>query len=384
MKGSMRRRGERSWELKFDRGTDENGKRKIEYRSFKGTRQEAEAKLAEFVAQLPRGEYVSPSKRPIVEVVGAWIDMQFASRNIGQKTRERCRELLSGQISKLGNVTLHQIADIKRGDTLLRRWHAGLLDSGLSPRTIHYAHQLLRSALKEAKRVGDIARNPAAEISSPSVGETEVNILEIDQVDMVMGRLAERNDELRPIVACAIYAGLRRGEVLALRWAAVDLERKKLTVAEALEELRDGTITVKQPKTKAGRRTITMPDELALILRAHRLAQLELRMKIGLGKPPNDALLFSDLDGNHLSPNAISLRWGAFADKIAIPDVTFHALRHTQASLLHHAGVPLAVVSKRPGHSKISTTLNLYTHIFADADDEAATALNGVLSGPKK
>ena len=126
-----------------------------------------------------------------------------------------------------------------------------------------------------------------------------------------------------------------------------------------------------------------MPDELVAVLRSHRLAQLQFRLRLGLGKLPDDALLFSNPDGSYVSPRAISHRWGLFADKVGLGDVTFHALRHTQASLLHAAGVPLAVVSKRLGHSKITTTLGLYTHIFASADDEAADALDSVLARGK-
>jgi integrase len=144
-------------------------------------------------------------------------------------------------------------------------------------------------------------------------------MLQREQVPMVMDAL--QGDIMLPIAACALYAGLRRGETLALRWNAIDLEAGKLAVVASLEELVNGTLTFKAPKTKAGRRLIAMPDKLITILRAHRLEQLEFRLKLGIGKMPDDALLFAHPDGSPLSPRALSLRWGRFAGNHGIGDV---------------------------------------------------------------
>jgi integrase len=122
---------------------------------------------------------------------------------------------------------------------------------------------------------------------------------------------------------------MRLGEVLALRCSRADLDKKVIQVREAIEETEEHGIRFKAPKSKAGRRDITLPDILANALRDHRKAQLELRMKLGAGRLPNDALLFSDLEGNPFSRNAMSAAWSDFAASIDLPEVTFHALRHT-------------------------------------------------------
>jgi integrase len=377
MKGSIRPRGKKSWELKFDIGAGADGGRKIAYRSFKGTKKQAEAKLAEYVNQLGKGEYIAPSKQTVAEFLGARIKTWVVNGLIGSKSAERYGELLRNQITpKIGHLTLQNLSGIR-----LSEWHGELLSGGLSPQTVKTAHGLLGKALKEAVRDGIIARNAAANIPSPRVPERDMAILQREQVPMLIAAL--QGDIMLPMAACALYAGLRRGEVLALRWNAIDLEAGSLAVVASLEQLVDGTLTFKAPKTKAGRRLIAMPDALISILRAHRLEQLQLRMKLGLGKLPDDALLFANLQGRPRSPRAISKKWGMFADRLGIGNVRFHDLRHTQASLLHDAKVPLAVVSKRLGHSKISTTLNIYTHLFQDADSEAATALNASLGGGK-
>jgi integrase len=156
-----------------------------------------------------------------------------------------------------------------------------------------------------------------------------------------------------------------------LRWNRVDLSSKVLKVREALEQTKAHGTRFKPPKSKAGRRDITLPDILVDALREHRRNQLELRMQIGAGRLADDALLFADLDGKPLSPNAVSAAWADF-----YPDVTFHALRHTHASQLIDAGVDIVTISKRLGHAKPDITLRVYAHLFHKDDSKAAAAIN--------
>jgi integrase len=172
---------------------------------------------------------------------------------------------------------------------------------------------------------------------------------------------------------------MRLGEVLALRWGRVDLDHGAINVREALEHTRAHGIRFKPPKSKAGRRDITLPDILTELLREHRKAQLEMRIKLGAGRLPDDALLFGDIDGNTPSPNALSAAWSDFAERIGMPDVTFHALRHTHASQLIDAGVDIVTISKRLGHAKPDITLRIYAHLFHKDDGKAAAAINAAL-----
>jgi integrase len=135
----------------------------------------------------------------------------------------------------------------------------------------------------------------------------------------------------------------------------------------------------KAPKSKAGRRDITLPDILIEALREYRKAQLELRMKLGAGKLPDDALLFGDIHGKPPSRNAFSAAWSDFAERIGLPEVTFHALRHTHASQLIDAGADIVTISTRLGHAKPDITLRIYAHLFRKDDGTAAKAINAAL-----
>jgi integrase len=183
----------------------------------------------------------------------------------------------------------------------------------------------------------------------------------------------------------SLFTGIRLSEVLALRWSRVDLDKKVIAVREALEQTKAQGIRFKTPKSKAGRRDITLPDILVDALREHRKGVLELRMQLGAGRLPDDALLFSTINGDRpRSPNAVSAAWANFAESIGMPDVTFHALRHTHASHLIDAGVDIVTISKRLGHAKPDITLRVYAHLFQKDDGKAAAAINAALAGSRK
>jgi integrase len=135
------------------------------------------------------------------------------------------------------------------------------------------------------------------------------------------------------------------------------------------------------PKTKAGRRTLSLPPGAVAVLREHKVPQMELRMQLGLGKLPDDALVFCRLDGSPIPPNDLSRDWARACRSLQLPAVSFHALRHTHASALIAAGHDVVAISKRLGHAKPTTTLRTYAHLFDSKDDAAADAIEAVLRG---
>jgi integrase len=211
-------------------------------------------------------------------------------------------------------------------------------------------------------------KNVATVHSAPKLPDQEMVI--VRDVPGLIEKL--KGHRLQPLAMVALFAGLRLGEVLALRWSGVDLDKKVIQVREALEETKEHGIRFKTPKSKAGRRDVTLPDILVDCLRDHRKAQLELRMRLGIGKLPDDALLFTDLHGAPLSRISSSWRWSDFADSIGLPDVTFHGLRHTHASQLIDAGVDIVTISRRLGHAKPDITLRIYAHLFRKDDSKAS------------
>ena len=381
MSGHIQKRGKNSWRLKFDAERDpSSGKRKVQYQTFRGTRQEAKIRLAELIASVGRGTYIEPSKVTIGEFVQGRIDQWEAAGTISARTAARYRELLTNQITPhLGAKVLQKLRpfDIEEWHTTLRNSGRAGGKGGLAARTIGHAHRVLSKALSDAVKNELITKNVAKTHSAPKVSDEEMVI--VQGVPALVEKL--KGSRLQMLATMSLFTGMRLGEVLALRWSRVDLDKKVIQVREALEETAEHGIRFKAPKSKAGRRDITLPDILVNALRDHRKAQLELRFKLGLGKLPDDALLFANLEGDPLSRNAISAAWGNFAASIGLPEVTFHALRHTHASQLIDAGVDIVTISRRLGHAKPDITLRIYAHLFRKDDGKAAAAINAVL-GP--
>jgi integrase len=150
-------------------------------------------------------------------------------------------------------------------------------------------------------------------------------------------------------------------------------------VREAIEETNDGRLSFKEPKTQGGIRDITLPDIVVDTLREHRRQQAARRLPLGLGKMTDDTLVFARLDGGPASPRALTKEWRTAAVAIGV-SVSFHALRHTHVSQLVDAGIDIVKISKRLGHANVSTTLDIYSHLFAAREDKSAAAINAAVS----
>lgn len=180
----------------------------------------------------------------------------------------------------------------------------------------------------------------------------------------------------------ALFCGLRAGEICGLRWGRVDLDGKTIDVREAVDEVHGEPLSVKAPKTESSMRKVSMPDIVVDALRDWRRQQLELRMALGLGKMPDDAMVFATLGGGVKRPSNLSRDWR----RTGAADVNFHALRHTHASQLIAAGLDLPAISRRLGHKNPTITLQVYAHLFEHDDTKAAAIINaalGAISVPK-
>ena len=389
--GNITKRGKTSWRLKFEGGSRDpkTGRRKTCYETFRGTKREAQVRLGELVAAVGGNAYIAPSKITVAEHVRERVKQWAAAYDpsaktgISPKTAERYRELIENQIApRLGDKLLQKIkpADIEAWQTTLRT--SGRKDGkgGISTRTIKHAHRILSKALDDAVRNDLVAKNVAKIQGAPAVDDDEVQIVAKEQIGDLISKLRGRTIYARAIVA--LFTGMRRGEVLALRWLNVDLDGKVIRVREALEETREHDIQVKAPKTKAGKRDVSLPAIVVDALREHRRQQLELRVALGAGKLPDDALVFpAPLKGGYQSPRAFSKEWADVAESIGMPEVTFQALRHTHASQLIDAGVDIVTISKRLGHASPNITLKVYAHLFRKDDSKASDAINAALAG---
>lgn len=255
---------------------------------------------------------------------------------------------------------------------------AKLLERGLSAQTVRHARSTLRRALHDAMRDGLVTRNVAALARPPRLQRREMRALTPAEVDRLLRGTADTTHG--PLFAVAVGSGLRLGELLGLRWSDVDLEARQLTVRRALTRADGGGWTFDEPKTARSRRTVMLPAVAVDGLRRQRARQAEERLAAGAAWQDQDGLVFTDALGRPLQPSAVSHAFRDAAERLGLP-VRLHDLRHTAASLLLAAGVPLKVVSETLGHSSIAITADVYSHVTPDLKREAADAMDRALSG---
>jgi integrase len=376
MKGHIQKRGKNSWRLKFDAGLNPlTGDRKIQYKTFRGTKREAQLKMAELITAVGGGRYVEPTKVTVDAYVRSRINLWEQNGHISARTAERYRYLADGQIGlHVGPMLIQQLKPLD-----VESWHSALLakghssrKKGVSIRTVKHAHRVLSKALSDALRDELVSRNVCAIQVPPKVPDDEMVIVR-DVPALIESLLRWRHSTIGMI---ALFTGARLGEVLALKWGRVDLGHATVSIQEALENTKAHGVRFKAPKTRAGRRHVSLPDVLLSALVAFRRQRSEERLRMGLGKLPDDALLFADIDGRPLSTNALSSAWSHFAASAGIPGVSFHALRHTHVSQLIDQGVDVVTISRRLGHANPAITLRIYAHLFQKDDVKASEAIN--------
>src|SRR5499427_554322 len=364
MKGHIRERSPGHWAIVLDHHDPVTGRRKRRWHSFEGTKRQAQVRCAELVAELQSGTSVDPSKITVVEFLERF-DRDWAALHVSARSRDRYRFALDHVRRHLGDRRLQKVSPAD-----IAALYASLTREGLAPRTTRMVHTALHRALGQAKNWGVLRDNPADIAKPPKAPTKETPMLQPSEAVGLLERL--RGQPLYLIASLALGTGMRRNELLGLRWQDVDLDAGRLTIEQSLEQTATHGIRVKAPKTRRGRRTISLPAHAVTELRQHWREQQEQRLGMGLGKAPETAPVFATVDGGHLSPNAITKAWPVAMAAIGMPAVTLHSLRHTHASMLINAGLDILTISRRLGHSSPTITLNAYGHLIHGGDDRAA------------
>lgn len=383
--GNITKRGAQSWRLKYEAGPRDpvTGNRQTRVITVRGSRRDAQRELTRLLAEIDNGTAVDPSKTTVAEYLRGWLGK---AQELSLKTRERYRQLAEQQvIPHLGSTALQKLRPAQIAD-----WHQTLLVSGgkdgkpLSPRTVGHAHRVLAGALERAMRLELVSRNVARPVSPPKVETAEIQILNAEQIAEVLAKLGGYGGRygylpLHAIAALAVGTGMRRGEICALAWGAVDLKKGVVRVNRSLEETADG-FRFKAPKTAYSRRSISLPQNVVDILDAHRRQLLEYRVALGLGRLSDADLVFPAPNGTPYSPDKLSRDWGHAVRDRHLPATSFHALRHSHASALIAKGLDIVSISRRLGHANPQITLRVYAHAFAaDKDEEAARLMASVM-----
>jgi integrase len=370
MKGHLRERSPGHWAIILD-APDATSKRKQRWHSFAGTKRQAQVECARLISEMQGGGAVDPSRVTVAEFLDRferdWVVMHVSAHSAG-----RYQGALGHVRRHLGQ---HPLQKVRPAD--IAGLYAALSRAGLAAQTIRLVHCVLHRALGQAKTWGVIRDNVADVVKPPRAPDRETRCLQPDQARELIERL--RSHPLSLLASLALATGMRRNEMLALRWRDVDLDAGRLTVEQSLEQTAAHGIRIKAPKTKRGRRTISLPASTVTDLRGHWRAQQEQRLALGMGRAPADSVVLASYDGSPQSPTAVSQAWPVAMAAIGMSGVTLHSLRHTHASMLIAAGMDILTISRRLGHSSPTTTLGVYGHLVSGTDDRAAAIMEQAL-----
>jgi integrase len=362
MKGHIRERSPGRWAIILDVNDPQTGQRKRKWHSFAGTKREAQVECARLITEMDAGAYVEHDRKSLNQFLDTW-ERDWMVTKVSPKTAERYSELLRIHVRPaLGDKRMQAI----RAEDLNRLY--AQLHEKIAPRTVKHVHRLLHRIFGHAYKWRAIKHNVIALVDSPKVPPTEAAVLQAADIPQLFAAL--RGHEFYPIAVLALGTGMRRGELLALRWQDVDLDGGSLKVERSLEETSNG-LRFKPPKSARGRRTISLAPAVISELRAHWRAQQEQRLALGLGKSPADALVFAKYDGTPFSPDRLSGDFTRVTKAAGLPHVSLHTMRHTHASQLIAAGVDILTISRRLGHHSGAITLNVYGHLISSQDRAA-------------
>jgi integrase len=354
--GTLYQRSDGTWAGQVELPPGPNGKRRR--KSVYGkTKAEVQAKIKAALAEAEQGRDLGAPRKTLAQFLAYWLE-EVIKPHRRASTYRMYEQIVRCYITPhLGHHQLDRLTPAQ-----VQQWLNTLQAGDLAPRTIHHALSKLRQALTLATRQGYISRNVAQLVDAPRVPTYQGQSFTVPQAKAFLA--ATHGHRLAPLYHLALYRGLREGELLALRWADVNLDAGTLRVADA--------------KTPAGERTIPLGADLVRMLREHWAWLQEERLFEGVNWKEH-GLVFPTGVGTPMSARNLVRHFKSVLKKAGLPDIRFHDLRHSCATLLAAEGTPPAVAMKILGHSQVSTTLEIYTHADLTAMQEWLTRLDDSL-----
>ncbi|SMO54268.1 site-specific integrase [Melghirimyces algeriensis] len=362
MKGHFRKRG-KTWYFTLDIGKDERGKRKQKKVGGFKTKKEAEKACAELIAQIESEGYKEPKKVTLEEFMVDYFE-NHVKHTIRRTTFYNQMSLVNKHIlPKLGNLQLAKITPM-----ILQRFYNEMIEQGYSASYIRGIHAIIGKTLKTATEWDYISKNVATLIKLPRVTRREINIWSMEEATRFLSLVKDRSTFIA--YALAIYTGMRKGEILALRWQDCDLDKGQISVRQTLYHTKGGLI-FQEPKTRGSRRTISISDYLIKCLKKHKRKQNHIKLQLGSGYQDH-GLIVCHTHGTPIHPQDINRDLKRAIKKHNFRPISFHDLRHTHATMLLQLGENPKVVSERLGHSSVTITLDTYSHVLPDMQKSLA------------
>jgi len=394
------------WEVRYDVGFDSQGKRIQKYKGGFLLQKDAETFLTSTQHSINQSNYIEPDKMFLFEYLNRWLESERHRLSppsyAGYEVNIRCHiNPIIGGI-KLQELKAFHVKDLY---AQLQRNRAVIIDSKkrnlkrLSAKSIMYVHRVLSKSLEDALHDEIINRNPAKAVVPPKLQKHKAQYLDTNQIKLMLEALKE--DEMYIPIYLSVVLGLRRGEVLGLRWKNIDFDKKKILICEELTMYQGKPIFLTNVKTDGSNREIFVTDRIVEILRQHKLMQKKKKVSQGTNFITEMPCQHSDgteitektlstmefacawNDGSLFNPSHVSRAFKERMKKHGLPEIKFHELRHSNGALMIAQNVHLKGASERLGHSTITITNDLYGHVEKSVQEQIAETIDNAIFGAK-
>lgn len=358
VKGHIIKRGSK-YSFVLDIGPDpETGGRRQRWFSGYKTKKEAQTDMAKKIVEIEEGSYIEPSKMRVREFFLQYLEARKI--NLRETTYYNYRKHINNHIiPKLGNIPMQKLKGVD-----LEKFYGDLSET-MKPVTVRSIHQIVRTALSYAVRHEIVKKNVADVVSPPRGKEKTVNTWSEEHVLYFLDNAKDSRYYVAYLLA--ITCGMRKGEILGLQWKDIDFERRTLSVNRSLSHI---TKEFHEPKTSSGKRLIVLPEITLLALQEHFQKISEEKERYGDGYNNFD-LVCPTYNGNPCNFRSLTQLWKKLIKKCGVPDIRFHDLRHTHATLMLKQGIHPKIVSERLGHKKVGITLDTYSHVVPGLQEKA-------------
>jgi len=327
-------------------------------------------KLHEIIHEQRQGTLPTGPQQTLKQFLEPWLEIHKNAVRLTTYVRYRST-IYKHLLPAFGHVQLQKLTPLKVQD-----FYAQKLREGLAPKTVILMQGVLHKALDDAVRWNLIARNVTDAVSLPRIMKSEIKPLTKEQAQKLLE--AAQGHRLEALLTVALVTGMRRGELLALRWQDINFDDKSLQVHRTVSLVRGHGYVVTEPKTAKGKRKIALPQIAIEVLKVHRVHQLESRIKAGEKWCELD-LVFCNIYGRFQHPDRMVERFQKLLEEVGLHHMRFHDLRHSAATILLTMGIHPKVVQELLGHSTISITMDIYSHVLPSMQREAMDKWNDVL-----
>jgi integrase len=339
---------------------------------YAATQRECRERLKETIAQVDNGLTFNGARTDLATYFGEWLDIIKPTVHI--RTWQQYSHVAQRHLMpSLGRIKLNDL----RPDQI-QAVYTSKLEAGIGAHTVRLMHAILHRCLNQALKWGLISRNPADAVDKPKQRRLEIVALDLAQTKKLL-TVAE-GDRLEALFRLAVHTGLREGELLGLRWSDLDPNTGALQVQRQLQRISGQGIVFADTKTATGRRQVVLGPAMLKQLREHGKRQKEERLFTG-ERWCDQGLMFTTTIGTPMDPANVLKHFKELLAKAELPDIRFHDLRHTAASLMLQQGVHPKVVQERLGHSTVSLTLDVYSHVVPSLQRDAADIMDAALDG---